>query len=66
VGAPLLDRALRESQNTNTAPIALSVDDAVDFQRIGAFSARIMTTSSALSPDPAATEGRAGFGLAGV
>jgi len=52
VEAPLLDRALRESQNTNTAPIPVARDDAVEFQRIGAFSARIMTTSSALSPCP--------------
>ena len=49
--------ALRESQNTNTAPIALAGDDAVEFQRIGAVQARIMTTSSALTPCPGRDRG---------
>jgi len=62
LGAPLLDRALRESQNTNTAPIP-GGDDAVDFQRIGVHHTRIMTTSSALSPCPGRDRI---FGLAGV
>jgi hypothetical protein len=60
---PLLDRALRESQNTNTAPTALSGDAAVDFQRIGAEGP---DHDHFKRSEPYASGQTSGFGLAGV